>query len=94
MPGTRPAGPRSRSRHGDSQHPHVRETVVMRSMPAPGYSLSLTTIPTPTGKRSARAVSSIAHRGFTHVGMDVSNDSIAVAIKLCHCRGLGSGRTS
>ena len=30
------------------------------------------------------AVSSLAHRGFTHLGMDVSKDSISVAILQPH----------
>ena len=34
MPGTRPAGPRSRSRHDDPQRPHVHETVDLLSAPA------------------------------------------------------------
>ena len=34
----------------------------------------------PTYGRKEPAVSSIAHRGFVHVGMDVSKDSIAVAV--------------
>jgi transposase len=34
----------------------------------------------PTYGRKEPAVSSIAHRGFVHLGMDVSKDSIAVAV--------------
>ena len=34
----------------------------------------------PTYGRKEPAVSSIAHQGFIHLGMDVSKDSIAVAV--------------